>query len=164
MILQTIGPKPSHFWLELSLKCFLCTILLFCLLGCHGRQLHLTLQAQKAINQDRYQHSLPVVLRVYQLKDKSRFSQSDFFTLWKDDHRALGPDLLAVDELTVSPGMHVSTQLSREDNAQYLAVMGLFQRPHPVYWRAWQFLPSWLSVFPQYARVHIVDNQLKLSG
>lgn len=59
----------------------------------------------KPMNENDRRESTPVDVRIYQLKDDSRFNQATIDKLWTDDKTVLGDDLLpGVKVVTVFPG------------------------------------------------------------
>lgn len=58
----------------------------------------------KPLNENDRKESTPVDVRVYQLKDDSKFNQATIDKLWTDDKTVLGDDLVAVKVFTVFPG------------------------------------------------------------
>src|SRR5258706_9720763 len=58
----------------------------------------------KPMNENDRKESTTVDIRVYQLKDDSRFNQATIDKLWTDDKGALADDLVAVKQETVYPG------------------------------------------------------------
>ena len=61
-------------------------------------------QGVKPLNENDRKESTPVDVRLYQLKDDSRFNQAAIEKLWTDDKAVLGDDLIAVKVVTVFPG------------------------------------------------------------
>jgi type VI secretion system VasD/TssJ family lipoprotein len=62
------------------------------------------LQGVKPLNENDRKESTPVDVRLYQLKDDSKFNQATIEKLWTDDKTVLGDDLVAVKVVTVFPG------------------------------------------------------------
>lgn len=94
--------------------------------------LHLDFTAREALNTDaRESNSLsePVVVRVYQLKDHKTFDKTVYQQLLKDGDTILKADLLASRDVVVKPGGDVSLDMPMEEDAQFVAVVGLFRHP-----------------------------------
>lgn len=127
-------------------------LLAFCLTGCGVTQsvtdgtksaftavfykkikvLHLDFTAREALNTDaRESNSLsePVVVRVYQLKDRKTFDKTVYQQLLKDGDTLLKADLLATRDVVVKPGGDASLNMPMEADAQFVAVAGLFRHP-----------------------------------
>jgi Uncharacterized protein conserved in bacteria, COG3521 len=94
--------------------------------------LHLDFTAREALNTDsRESNSLsePVVLRIYQLKDRKTFDKTVYQQLLKEGDTILKADLLASRDVVVKPGGDVNLNMPMETDAQFVAVAGLFRHP-----------------------------------
>ena len=94
--------------------------------------LHLDFTAREALNTDsRENNSLsePVVVRVYQLKDRKTFDKTVYQQLLQDDASILKDDMLASRNIVVKPGGDASLDMPMEEEAQFVAVVGLFLHP-----------------------------------
>jgi type VI secretion system protein VasD len=94
--------------------------------------LHLDFTAREALNTDsRESHpqSEPVVLRVYQLKDRKAFDKTVYQQLLQDDSSILKDDLLASRDVVLKPGGDVGLDMPMEEGAKFVAVAGLFRHP-----------------------------------
>jgi len=97
--------------------------------------LHLDFTAREALNTDsRESNSLsePVVVRVYQLKDRKTFDKTVYQQLLKDGETILQADLLATRDVVVKPGGDANLNMPMEEGAQFVAVVGLFRYPDMV--------------------------------
>ena len=97
--------------------------------------LHLDFTAREALNTDsRESNSLsePVVVRVYQLKDRKTFDKTVYQQLLQDGDSILKADLLASRDVVVKPGGDASLNMPMEAGAQFVAVAGLFRHPDMV--------------------------------
>ncbi|MCE7032264.1 type VI secretion system lipoprotein TssJ [Lysobacter sp. GX 14042] len=101
------------------------------------RQVQLRLHAGDNLNAGTGPQPLSLVVRVYQLRDRTRFEQAAF-EVFVDEQRerdVLGGDVLAVTEFLLAPGQRheVLEQLPAE--GRHLGVVALFRQPAPVRWR-----------------------------
>lgn len=97
--------------------------------------LHLDFTAREALNTDsRESNSLsePVVIRVYQLKDRKTFDKMVYQQLLKEGDTVLKADLLVTRDVVVKPGGDANLNMPMEANAQFVAVVGLFRYPDMV--------------------------------
>ena len=97
--------------------------------------LRLDFTAREALNTDaRESHSLsePVVIRVYQLKDRKTFDKTVYPQLLKDGESILQADLLASRDVVMTPGGDASLNMPMEADAKFVAVVGLFRHPDMV--------------------------------
>ena len=75
-----------------------------CALVACGGPTRLYLKGVKPLNENDQRESTPVDVRVYQLRDESKFNQATIEKLWTDDKTVLGDDLVSVKVVTVFPG------------------------------------------------------------
>lgn len=97
--------------------------------------LHLDFTAREALNTDsRESNSLsePVVIRVWQLKDRKTFDKTVYQQLLRDGDTILKADLLATRDVVVKPGGDANLDMPMEEDAQFVAVAGLFRHPDRV--------------------------------
>ncbi len=103
------------------------------LVGCGGPS-PLNVRAVAPVNLNEQGESLPVRLRIYELKDRSSFLAASFNDLWLDDRKALGPDRLADPRyLVVQPGKPDSDALRYElievaAGTRFIGIMALYPR------------------------------------
>ncbi|KTR92627.1 type VI secretion system lipoprotein TssJ [Pantoea dispersa] len=135
--------------------CWLPALLVFSLTGCGVTQgitdgtksafnavfykkikvLHLDFTAREALNTDsRESNSLsePVVIRVWQLKDRKTFDKTVYQQLLRDGDTILKADLLATRDVVVKPGGDANLDMPMEEDAHFVAVAGLFRHPDRV--------------------------------
>jgi len=94
--------------------------------------LHLDFTAREALNTDsRESNSLsePVVIRVYQLKDRKAFDKTVYQQLLKDGDTILKADQLATRDVVIKPGGDANLDMPMEEGTQFVAVVGLFRHP-----------------------------------
>lgn len=99
------------------------------------KMLHLDFTAREALNTDaRESNSLsePVVVRVYQLKDRKAFDKTVYQQLLKDGETILKDELLASRDVVVKPGGDANLDMPMEEDTQFVAVVGLFRHPDMV--------------------------------
>lgn len=97
--------------------------------------LHLDFTAREALNTDsRESNSLsePVVVRVYQLKDRKTFDKTVYQQLLREGDIILKADLLTSRDVVVKPGGDANLDMPMEEGAQFVAVVGLFRHPDMV--------------------------------
>lgn len=97
--------------------------------------LHLDFTAREALNTDsRESNSLsePVIIRVWQLKDRKTFDKAVYQQLLQDGESTLKADLLASRDVVVKPGGDANLNMPMEADAQFVAVVGLFRHPDMV--------------------------------
>ncbi|MDY1038674.1 type VI secretion system lipoprotein TssJ [Lelliottia sp. CFBP8978] len=95
----------------------------------HIKTLHLDFTPRTAVNADGAQTPLATMVRVYQLKDRKGVDAADYQTLLRNADTVLKEDVLASKELLVMPNGSVSLNMPMDENAQFVAVVALFNRP-----------------------------------
>jgi type VI secretion system protein VasD len=90
-----------------------------------------------SLNLDDSGTSLPVVVRVYQLRSKDKFQQAPFNTLWKSDKEVLEGDLVERKEVMIHPEMKavLDIDVDLKHGAAFLGVMALFRKPNVDGWK-----------------------------
>jgi type VI secretion system VasD/TssJ family lipoprotein len=85
----------------------------------------------------------PVQLRIYQLKTDAHIQNAAFQDVWKDDKKALGEDLVQVQEITVYPDTRQTMKFERNPEALFIAAVGLFRNPKGKNWfYLWELPPA----------------------
>ncbi|EPB1500238.1 type VI secretion system lipoprotein TssJ [Escherichia coli] len=93
------------------------------------KTLHLDFTPRTAINADGAQTPLATMVRVYQLRDRKAVDVADYQTLLRNADTVLKDNVLASKELLVMPGGSVTLNMPMDEDAQFVAVVGLFYRP-----------------------------------
>ncbi|MFK0095019.1 type VI secretion system lipoprotein TssJ [Pseudomonas sp. NPDC090592] len=129
------------------------------------KTLHLDFTGRSAMNTASTEMgglSVPVLVRVYQLRDHKALDRATYDDLVSHGERVLGGDLLNEQAVVVKPGeaAQLSTPMSRE--AQYIAVIALFRNP-AMEENAWRLTLQRDDLDPDLPRfVELGDNRLKL--
>jgi type VI secretion system protein VasD len=131
------------------------------IIGCSSdtKKWRVVLMPTNTLNQDDTGGSLPVLVRVYQLRAKEKFQQATFKTLWKSDKEALEGDLLERKEVTIHPGKETELELDLEvkRGATFIGVMAIFRQPNAEGWK--QVVPAQSSAMnPFTPKVELVLN------
>lgn len=96
------------------------------------KTLRLDFTARAELNTDQSEnisHSQPVMVRIYQLGDRKEFDKTVYQQLVTEGIDAAGNDLLASRSLVVKPGSDISLDMPMQENAQFVAIVGLFRAP-----------------------------------
>ena len=118
------------------------------------------------LNQDDAGASLPVLLRIYQLRGKDKFQQATFKTLWKTDKDVLEGDLLERKEITVHPETKavLDVDLDVKHGAAYFGIMALFRKPDVEGWKQLvEADASALNPFTPKVKLVLDQNRIKLA-
>ena len=73
--------------------------------------------------------SVPVMVRVYQLRDGKSVTKATYDDLLRDADRLLGADLLDQRSVVIKPGEGAQLDVPLNENAGVIAVVGLFRKP-----------------------------------
>ncbi|CZX02555.1 type VI secretion system protein VasD [Enterobacter hormaechei] len=93
------------------------------------KTLHLDFTPRTSINADGAQTPLATMVRVWQLKDRKAVDAADYQTLLRKADTVLKDDVLASKELLVMPDGSVTLNMPMDEDAQFVAVVELFNRP-----------------------------------
>ncbi|AIU89167.1 type VI secretion system lipoprotein TssJ [Pectobacterium odoriferum] len=122
--------------------------------------LRLDFTAREALNTDsRESNSLsePVVVRIYQLKDRKTFDKTVYQQLLQDGDTILKDDLLASRDVVVKPGGDANLDMPMEEDAQFVAVAGLFRHPDMVN-NTWKYVIQREDLDPDRPRILEAGN------
>ena len=109
--------------------------------GCGGdpsprtTDLRFVIDADDFINPNTNNVASPVVLRIYELKQISAFSQASFFDLLDSDSTVLGHDLVSKREFEIKPGQKINFSRSTPVETQYIGVIAGFRDIDSATWR-----------------------------
>lgn len=77
----------------------------------------------------------PLLLRLYELKDVSKFDATDFFDLYEHGQEVLGTTLLRSDEIMLTPGTQTAIALTPQPDMRFLGVFAAFRDLGSAQWR-----------------------------
>lgn len=98
--------------------------------------LRMQVLAASNVNPDESGRAAPVMVRVYELKSDTAFRNADFFTLQDDDRKALGEDLLAVDEFILRPGDKKTIERRAKPSTTAIGVLAGYRNLGKSVWRS----------------------------
>ncbi|WP_420878464.1 type VI secretion system lipoprotein TssJ [Rahnella perminowiae] len=122
------------------------------------KTLHLDIKARDAINNNTNGAPLSTVVRIYQLKDRKVFDDTDYPSLFAQDSQAINADLLAGKDIRIRPGSAVTIDTPLDEKAQYVAVAGMFLSPDMKN-NTWRIVLSRDDLDPDKARQIELNNQ-----
>lgn len=96
----------------------------------------LTIAISADANPDASGRPSPVVVRVYQLRTDAAFRSTDFFALFEDDQKALGPELISRDEFTMAPSERKTLDVTVSAETRFVAALAAFRDIRNTQWRA----------------------------
>ncbi|EIV1636647.1 TPA: type VI secretion system lipoprotein TssJ [Vibrio parahaemolyticus] len=121
-------------------KSFLLFIFLV-LMGCSAANLvvdpyaDLEITANHNINPDSNGRPSPVVVYVFELTSNTLFESQDFFSIYEEYEKVLGPDLVNKYEISLTPGQKEIYQASMSPKTEYLGIVAAFRDIENSNWR-----------------------------
>ncbi|KUZ06890.1 hypothetical protein WI69_14875 [Burkholderia diffusa] len=125
------------------------------------KQMNLVIESRAALNENEQGQSLPVVLRMYQLKDTKVFEKASYFQVLDDDSTLLKADLLAGMEVTLAPDTTVKLSAPMADDTQVVGVAGLFRDQRGAEWQLVIPKSQWKKTDP--VKLVVTGNRIELA-
>lgn len=94
-----------------------------------------TIAAAPRLNPDERGEALPTMFRLYLLGSAAKADSAPYEDLYRGEKETLGEDVLAMDEVVLSPGESVTKRIAADKPARALLVLGVFRRPTGTSWR-----------------------------
>ncbi|WP_426441377.1 type VI secretion system lipoprotein TssJ [Bradyrhizobium genosp. P] len=94
------------------------------------------IEADELVNPNTHGNPSPVVIRIYELKSTTSFTQAQFFELFDDDAKRLGPDLVAKREVELTPGDTVDFERDTPIETRNVGVIAGFRSGNDAQWRS----------------------------
>lgn len=83
----------------------------------------------------------PVVIRLYELSSLAAFNSADFFSVFNDYKTTLENELIASEELRVTPGQKQKFNRTLNLNTRYVGVVAAYKNLEESQWRASAAVP-----------------------
>jgi type VI secretion system protein VasD len=99
-------------------------------------QLMVSMRAKPDVNPGPDGKPSPIVLRLYQLKADAAFGNSDYFPLFDDEKKALGPDFVSREEQELVPGQTLSLEIPFAAETRFIGLAGGYRDTGSAAWRA----------------------------
>src|SRR5438045_3483909 len=129
--------RPAARWLLLAIASF-------ALSACKGGttkmargcdyELELLFASGDVMNPGDQGEPLPVDIRIYQLRDRTRMDAAEFQAIWKEDDRVLGSELIDKKIVTLYPGTSLETRFLPKPETLYVGVVAIFRHPTARTW------------------------------
>ncbi|KVM88401.1 type VI secretion system lipoprotein TssJ [Burkholderia stagnalis] len=126
------------------------------------KQMNLVVESRAVLNQNSQGQSLPVAIRVYQLKDAKTFAKAGYPQLLDDDRALLKADLLGSRDATLAPGASVKLSAPMHDDARFVGVVAFFRDQDGAEWQLVIPKSQWKKTDP--VRLVVNGNRLELNG
>lgn len=95
----------------------------------------MTVSATADANPDSTGRPSPVVVRVYQLRAEAAFAAADFFALFDDEQKVLGPELISRDEFVLAPGEKRTLDVAVSGQTRFVGAIAAFRDIRNSQWR-----------------------------
>ena len=95
----------------------------------------MTMAAGADINPDAGGRPSPIVIRIYQLRTDAAFTSAEFFALFDDEQKVLGPELISRDEFMVSPSEKRTIDVSLSGETRFVGALAAFRDIRNAQWR-----------------------------
>jgi type VI secretion system protein VasD len=121
-----------------------------------------SIQASEDVNPDASGRPSPLVIKIFQLKGRSKFEQAEYFALFDDAEATLGADLLAVEQLMLTPGEYRAYEGEFDPDTRFVGVIAGYRDINQAEWRSLVEMPE-KSVIKFLKRSALVINAGRLS-
>lgn len=95
----------------------------------------MTISVSEDANPDSNGRPSPVVVRVYQLKTDAAFTAAEFFPLFDDEQKVLGPELISRDEFVLAPAERRTIDVALSGETRYVGAIAAFRDIRNSEWR-----------------------------
>lgn len=114
----------------------------------------MTFTVSPDVNPDSSGRPSPIVVRIYQLKAEAAFKATDFFTLYDDEQKALGPELISRDEYVLAPKETKTIDVALSPDTRFVGAIAAFRDYRNAEWRVLVPAPKkGISVAVERARI-----------
>ena len=114
----------------------------------------MVLAASADTNPDASGRPSPIVIRVYQLRTDAAFTNADFFALFDDDQKVLGPELISRNEFMLAPMERQTLDITVAGETRFVGAIAAFRDIRNAQWRSIVPAPrTGLTVSVERARV-----------
>ncbi|RDS80882.1 type VI secretion system lipoprotein TssJ [Dyella monticola] len=124
------------------------------------KQMNLVVEGRAGLNHDERGASLPVAIRVYQLKDDKAFNAATYTQLLSPADSVLKSDVVNQTDIVLGPKMTVTLNKPMADDAHYVCIVGFFRDPSGTGWK--QVIPKsqWKHTDP--VRISVIGNRIQM--
>jgi type VI secretion system protein VasD len=94
-----------------------------------------SIEAAAQLNPTAARRPSPMQLRIYELKSAAAFGSADFMSLFQGDQAALGPEMVAREELTLQPGETRPYNKTLNADTRFIGVVAAYRDLERATWR-----------------------------
>jgi type VI secretion system protein VasD len=125
-------------------------------------QMNLVIDGRAELNRNAQGVSLPVAIRVYQLKDDKAFAQASYVQLLTNADSILKADAVNHTDAVLGPKSTITLNTPMADAAQYVGVVAFFRDPVNATWQLVIPKAQWKKTDP--VKISVLGNTLDLEG
>ncbi len=96
----------------------------------------LNIISDASVNPDANNKASPVLLRIYELKEKSNFANADFFALFDKEQATLAGDLVHKQEILLTPNENTILKIEPDRDTKLIGFFAAFRNLDNAQWRA----------------------------
>ncbi|HEX8873967.1 MAG TPA: type VI secretion system lipoprotein TssJ [Nitrosospira sp.] len=127
-----------------TIRCVSIVILLF-IAGCASTpkpaMVKMSLRAQSNVNPDAHGRASPIVVKFFELKSSTAFDAADFFSIFDNEQKTLGAELINSEVFQLHPGEKLQFDRPLQPDTRYVAVVAAFRDLEHSQWRASAAIP-----------------------
>ncbi|WP_240478353.1 type VI secretion system lipoprotein TssJ [Photobacterium aquae] len=87
------------------------------------------------VNPDLNGRASPVVVKVFSLSSRTLFDNQDFFSIYDDPNKVLGPDLIETNEFEFLPGSNYQYEINLTPGIRYAGILVAYRDIENARWR-----------------------------
>lgn len=125
------------------------------------KQMNLVIVSRSALNPDERGVALPVVMRVYQLRDSKAFETATYARLLDGTSDALKADVLTEAEVMLGPDATVKLSEPMADDAKFVGVAVFFRNQSNAEWHVLVPKSLWKKTDP--VKLVVTGNRMELT-
>lgn len=118
--------------------------------GCVSHSIGLDFDATKNLNPDVNQQSLPVQVKIIQLKNALAFRSAQFDDLWEQPKQSLGASYLEEKNVVVLPNSRKQVTLTMSSDASFIGFVAIFRNRVGDSWRVIEPVPHSYLLYPKF--------------
>jgi len=122
------------------------------------KQMNLIVEGRAELNHDERGASLPVAMRVYQLKDVKAFETATYGQLLNTTDTVFKADVVNETDIVLGPKATVALDKPMADDAHYVGIVGFFRDPSSACWKQVIPISQWKRTDP--VRFSVIGNQI----
>jgi type VI secretion system protein VasD len=124
--------------------------------------LKITLDTHENVNPDLRGRPSPVSVKFFALKSITTFNAGDFFSIFEDEQKALGADLVSAEVFQLTPGEKLQLNRSLPPETRYLGLVAAFRDIERSQWRA--SLPIPAKEKPSRVLIQLDTNKVQIEA